>query len=228
MISSDETNLDLKRTDRIGFGEAVFCTNKTPTQIDAILDLCREEGGDMLITRLAPGKHIELADENKSKLDYDPVSETGFFQFQRTTTLAAQVAIVTSGTSDVSVAREAERTLAFNKIGATLIFDVGVAGLWRLTSRLEEIRAYPVIIAIAGMDAAMISILGGLVRSLLIAVPTSTGYGVARNGETALAASLSSCAPGVVVCNIDNGYGAACAAIRALQSIPFSPQIEKG
>ena len=97
-----------------------------------------------------------------------------------------------------------------------MIFDVGVAGLWRLSERLDEIRAHPIVIAVAGMDAALVSVLGGQVGGVLIAVPTSTGYGAARKGETALAASLASCAPGVVVCNIDNGYGAACAALRTL------------
>ena len=95
---------------------------------------------------------------------------------------------------------------------------MGVAGLWRLSSRLDEIKTHPIVIAVAGMDAALISVLGGLIPSILIGVPTSTGYGAARGGETALGASLSSCAPGVTICNIDNGYGAACAALRALHS----------
>ena len=97
--------------------------------------------------------------------------------------------------------------------------DVGVAGLWRLTSRLGEIKSHPIVIAVAGMDAALVSVLGGLIPGIMIGVPTSTGYGAARNGETALGASLSSCAPGVTICNIDNGYGAAMAAIRMLRGM---------
>ena len=131
----------------------------------------------------------------------------------------ARVAVVTAGTSDAGPAREAVRTLAFNGHATTLIMDIGVAGLWRLTERVDEIAAHPVVIAVAGMDAALPSVLGGLVGSLVIAVPTSTGYGAARGGETALASCLTSCAPGIVVCNIDNGYGAACAAMRMLRHV---------
>ena len=151
-------------------------------------------------------------------MNYDPVSETGFFQFAQTPRNSGRVAIVTAGTSDARIAREASRTLAFNGEAATLFFDVGVAGLWRLSSRLDEIKTHPIVIAVAGMDAALISVLGGLIPSILIGVPTSTGYGAARGGETALGASLSSCAPGVTISNIDNVYGAACAALRALHS----------
>ncbi|MEK9722482.1 MAG: hypothetical protein VW405_03210, partial [Rhodospirillaceae bacterium] len=120
--------------------------------------------------------------------------------------------------SDSRVGRVEASTLDVQGVRPSLIVVVGVAGLWRLTERIEEIAAHPVVIAVAGMDAAMVSVLGGLVPGLLVAVPTSTGYGAARGGETALAASLATCAPGVVVCNIDNGYGAACAALRALKT----------
>jgi NCAIR mutase (PurE)-related protein len=128
------------------------------------------------------------------------------------------VAIVAAGTSDVPVAREAERTLAYAGLASTLVADVGVAGLWRLQRRLDEIRAHPVVICAAGMDAALPSVLGGLVPGALIAVPTSVGYGVAAGGRAALDAVLASCAPGITVCNIDNGYGAACAAMRILHA----------
>jgi hypothetical protein len=152
-------------------------------------------------------------------MDYDPVSQTAFFDHAPRTAATPQVAVVTAGTSDSRPAREAMRTLAFNGIGATAIFDVGVAGIWRLMDRIDEIASHPVVIAVAGMDAALPSVLGGLVPGVLIAVPTSVGYGVARAGETALFSCLASCAPGVTVCNIDNGYGAACAAIRALRAL---------
>ena len=101
----------------------------------------------------------------------------------------------------------------------TEIYDVGVAGIWRLMERVPEIVRHPVVIAVAGMDAALISVLGGLVPGIVVGVPTSTGYGVANRGESALHAALASCAPGVPVMNIDNGYGAACAALRALRLI---------
>ena len=128
------------------------------------------------------------------------------------------VAVVAAGTSDVPVAREALRTLHYQGRGATLIADVGVAGLWRLTQRVEEIRAHLVVIVAAGMDAALPSVVGGLVASPVIAVPTSVGYGVAEGGHTALNSVLASCAPGITVVNIDNGYGAACAALRLLHA----------
>ena len=117
------------------------------------------------------------------------------------------------------MARAALRPLAYHGETATLIADVGVAGLWRLMRRLEEIRTHPVIIAAAGMDAALPSVLGGRVESAIIAVPTSVGYGVASGGRAALDALLSSCAPGLSVVNIDNGYGAACAALRLLRAM---------
>jgi NCAIR mutase (PurE)-related protein len=126
------------------------------------------------------------------------------------------VAVVTAGTSDLPVAREALRTLAFYGLPARAIADVGVAGLWRILQHEDELRRYPAVIVVAGMEGALFSVVGGLVRGAVIAVPTSTGYGAARGGETALHAALASCAPGVVTVNIDNGYGAACAAIRVL------------
>jgi NCAIR mutase (PurE)-related protein len=130
--------------------------------------------------------------------------------------LTQTVAIVAAGTSDAPAAREAERTLRHAGVGASVIIDVGVAGLWRLMDRIEEIRRFPVVIAVAGMDAALASVLGGLYGGSLICVPTSVGYGAAEEGRTALNAMLASCAPGIVVTNIDNGYGAACAVLRML------------
>ena len=124
--------------------------------------------------------------------------------------------VVSAGTSDVNVCKEVVRTLRYYGIECAEIYDVGVAGLWRLLDRVDDIRQYPVVIAVAGMDAALPSVLGGLVAGVVIAVPTSTGYGIAEKGQTALRAVLASCAPGVVVVNIDNGYGAACAALRVL------------
>ena len=124
-----------------------------------------------------------------------------------------------AGTSDASVASEAARTLTFSGVKCQTIVDVGVAGLWRLEARLDEIRQADIVIAVAGMDAALVSVLGGLVAAPVIAVPTSVGYGVAAGGSAALHSSLASCAQGVTVVNIDNGFGAACAAVRMLSMI---------
>ena len=126
------------------------------------------------------------------------------------------MAIAAAGTADVGVALEASRTLRHAGVEASLIADVGVAGLWRLMDRIEDIRRRPIVIAVAGMDAALASVIGGLAPGVVIAVPTSVGYGAAEGGRTALNAMLASCAPGLVVCNVDNGYGAACAALRIL------------
>ena len=227
-MSSKEIQLDFERANRIGFGEAVFCIDKTPLQINIILDQVRSKGVSILLTRLSQDKYEKLNEINREDLDYEPGSETGFFRFERKKPPPAQVAIICAGTSDAKVAKEASRTLSFNYISSKLFFDIGVAGLWRLTSQIENIKEYPVIIAVAGMDAALVSVLGGLLSSVIIAVPTSTGYGMAQKGKTALAASLASCAPGVVVCNIDNGYGAACGAIRVIQSANHRFLAEKG
>ena len=216
-MTDEEIKLDLLRAERIGLGEAVFCAQKSRAQIERILELATDAGSPLLLTRLEDDMHAGLARRFRDDLDYDPVSQTAFFRHGTSDAPGhARVVIVAAGTSDARPAREALRTLAFNRVDATIIFDVGVAGLWRLMDRLEEIRRHDVIIAVAGMDAALVSVLGGLVAQPLIAVPTSTGYGAARQGETALAASLASCAAGVTVCNIDNGYGAACAALRIL------------
>ena len=217
-MTEQEMTLDFQRTERLGLGEAVFCRDKSPLQINEILTTVSDEGLPILVTRLSETKFVALDATHRDAMDYDPISETGFFRFAQTPGRSGRVAVVTAGTSDAPIAREASRTLIFNGEEATLFFDVGVAGLWRLTNRLDEIKAHPIVIAVAGMDAALVSVLGGLIPGIVIGVPTSTGYGAARDGETALGASLSSCAPGVTICNIDNGYGAACAALRALQS----------
>ena len=217
-MAEQEMTIDFQRTERLGFGEAVFCSDKSSSQINEILVAVQNDGSPILMTRLSEAKFDALDAAHRYAMGYDPISETGFFRFAQTSGQSGRVAVVTAGTSDARIAREASRTLEFNGEEATLFFDVGVAGLWRLTSRLGEIKSHPIVIAVAGMDAALVSVLGGLIPGIMIGVPTSTGYGAARNGETALGASLSSCAPGVTICNIDNGYGAACAALRALHS----------
>ncbi len=214
---SDDIVLDFGREDRIGLSEAIYSAGKSPAQIAAILDQAAERGASFLLTRLDPDKLEVLPALHRERIDYCAVSRTGIFGALRPVAGPARVAIVAAGTSDAPVAREAERTLRYHGQSAGLFLDVGVAGLWRLTSRLDEIRAHPVVIVAAGMDAALPSVLGGLVAGPLIAVPTSVGYGVAEGGRTALNAILASCAPGLLAVNIDNGYGAACAALRMLR-----------
>ena len=219
MSVSDEIVLDVAREERIGLEEAVFCAGKSATQLDAICAEAAERGlAALLLTRLDADKHAAMAPRHRERLDYDPVSRTAVFGVAREASSTGRVAVVCAGTSDVPVAREALRTLAHHGEAATLVADVGVAGLWRLTRRLDELRRHPVLIVAAGMDAALPSVVGGLVGSAIVAVPTSVGYGVAAGGHTALNAILASCASGLTVVNIDNGYGAACAALRILRA----------
>lgn len=210
--------LDFDRLKRTGTAEAVLCGGKSALQIDGILSLAGEAGRSMLLTRLEPPVFDALAAAHRERLTYDPVSRTAVFMEQPREALHPGVGIVTAGTSDLSVAGEAARALIFHGYAAPVIADVGVAGLWRLMERLEEIRTFRVVIAVAGMEGALFSVLGGLLAAPVIAVPRSVGYGVGAGGQTALQAALATCAPGVVVVNIDNGFGAACAAIAILRT----------
>ncbi len=208
-----EFKLDLARHERIGLDEAIFCAGKTADQIAAILDAF-PAGGGLLLTRLDQAKLEALPARLRSALDFEPLSRTAVFGSPRPARGGAPVAVVMAGTSDVPMGREACRTLAFNGQPHGAFTDIGVAGLWRLLERIEEIRRAPVVIVAAGMDAALVSVVGGLVRAPVVALPTSVGYGVAEGGTPALHSALATCAPGVAVVNIDNGYGAACAALR--------------
>ena len=209
---------DESRSHRIGIDEAVLCADKRIENLDRIIKDAKSANRRLLLTRLSEEKFAALADIHRKQIDYEAVSRTGWLgDATPETDQTPQVAVVTAGTSDVPVAREAVRTLEFNGVACKEVYDVGVAGLWRLMDRVEELARYPVLIAAAGMDAALPSVLGGLVPGLIIAVPTSVGYGVAAGGLTALNTLLASCAPGITVVNIDNGYGAACAALRSLR-----------
>lgn len=209
-------NLDFSRRARVGFDEAVLCAWKSVEQINAILDEGFQNNFPLLLTRLDEGKFNSLLPSHRERIDYDATSRTGFFNARLNTSKEVNVAVVAAGTSDLPVAREAIRTLQYFGHPCAEIFDVGVAGIWRLLERQEEIREKPVVIVVAGMDGALPSVIGGLVPGVVIAVPTSVGYGASREGETALHAALASCAPGLTVVNIDNGYGAACATLRVL------------
>jgi len=210
--------LDHSRAERIGLGEAVLCDAKTVPQLVAVLDRAVELGLSMLLTRLAPEQHTDLPARHATDLDYDVVSRTAFLGRPALARGPARIAVVTGGTSDERVAGEALRTLAFHGHTALRVGDVGVAGLWRLQARMAEIAECPVVIAIAGLEAALPTVLAGLVPGLVIGVPVSTGYGIAAGGRTALHSMLASCANGLVTVNIDNGFGAACAAMRALRA----------
>ncbi|MGA9277900.1 nickel pincer cofactor biosynthesis protein LarB [Ilumatobacter sp.] len=207
---------DHDRLARIGMPEAVLCGTKSVDQVVAIVgELARSTSDPRLFTRITDDQLDALPAALLDRLAVDPLSRTAMLN-GRLPTRPGRVTVVAAGTSDASVAAEAVRTLEFSGVACEMIVDVGVAGLWRLEARLDDIRAADVVIAVAGMDAALVSVLGGLVASPLVAVPTSVGYGVATGGTTALHSSLASCAQGVTVVNIDNGFGAACAVVRML------------
>ena len=214
---SDQVKLDFQRRERIGFDEAVLCEWKSVEQIAYILQTASETKNPLLLTRLTDIKLAALPEMQRKNIDYDPVSRTGFFAAEPFIPAHAEVSVVSAGSSDIPVAHEAIRTLQYFGIGASEISDVGVAGLWRLMERLESIRASKVIIVAAGMDGALPSVVGGLVPGTVIAVPTSVGYGASDSGRTAMNACLASCAAGLAVVNIDNGFGAACVALRVLR-----------
>lgn len=222
-MSPGDILLDRDRARRIGLPEAILARGKSLDQLTRILEGASAEAASLLLTKLDPAQVAGLPAELVACLDFDPVSGTGFFGLLPPLGPNPAVGIVSGGSSDVGVAREALRTLAFHGVRGVEIADVGVAGLWRLLDRIEELRRLPVLIAVAGMEGALFTVLGGLLAQPIVAVPTSTGYGAARGGETALAAALASCAPGIAVVNIDNGYGAACAALRLLKAAVGKP-----
>jgi len=212
------TIYDYQRRERLGMPEAIFCEGKDVDSLNSILrELLANPDYPALFTRLSQTHFDNLDSTLSARLDYDALSATGILHGVLPTR-PGKVAVVTAGTSDRRVAREAARTLEFMSITHTSICDVGVAGIWRLLERIEEIKQHDVIIVAAGMDAALPTVLAGLIGKCVIGVPTSVGYGVAAGGTTALNSMLASCGQGVLVTNIDNGFGAACAAVRILNA----------
>ncbi|KAA3628336.1 MAG: nickel pincer cofactor biosynthesis protein LarB [Proteobacteria bacterium] len=208
---------DYARAARIGLPEAVLCEGKPlGTLADLLTTFGRGSEHSVLFTRLAPEVFAALPETARAGVDYHPLSRTAWGEILPCKP-KGKVAIVSAGTADGHAAWEAARTLEFLRIEWTIFEDCGVAGLWRLLERLPKINAHDVVIVVAGLDAALASVLGGLTPQPLLAVPTSIGYGVANQGETAQHSMLTSCAPGVGVFNIDNGYGAACAAARIVR-----------
>jgi len=204
---------DYHRNERTGINEVIFALDKSTNEINHILKTINNSS--LLITKLDKSKYESL--ELKHLIDYDQTSLTGFFNFKKKELIQNRISIVAAGTSDLNIATEAKRTLEFFGYEAHEIYDVGVAGLWRIMKNLDLIKKTKLSIVVAGMDGALPTVLTGLISNPVIAVPTSTGYGVAENGNTALKSMLTSCSPGMSVVNIDNGFGAACAAIRILK-----------
>lgn len=208
------TIFDWTRRQRTGVPEVVFAEGKDIAQLLDILEAHEARAEPLLYTRLTAAQSEALA---ARELVIDQQARTAVFRLPEIGDDAPQVAVVTGGTSDLPVALESRNTARFFGMNATLHADVGVAGLWRVQKILPELLAMDLIIAVAGMEGALFSVLAGLVPSAVIAVPTSVGYGVAEGGKAALSSALASCAPGLVTVNIDNGFGAAAAARKLLR-----------
>lgn len=202
------TKADTDRKERTGVGEVVFAQSKTARQC---ADICAEilkKQGNVLLTRLNPQKARELQQLFVGCV-YDEIGRIMKIGADNPEVGSSHIAIVSAGTSDMPVAREAEFAANFFGSRTKTYFDCGVAGLHRLTARIDEIREASVVIAIAGMEGALASVLAGLVSVPVIAVPTSVGYGASFGGLAALLSMINSCANGVSIVNIDNGFGAA-------------------
>jgi NCAIR mutase (PurE)-related protein len=200
--------LDVDRRRRTGVPEVVFGEGKTSEQIFALLAelRARDPEAPALATR-CPGDAVHA----------DHVA--GTVAVGTLPPARGNVLVVTAGTTDLKVARECAATLAVLGIRADVLADVGVAGLGRLLSRLDDLRAAECVVVVAGMDGALPSVVAGLVRAPVIGVPTSVGYGVAAGGLAAAASMLASCSPGLVVVNIDNGFGAAAHAAKIIRAV---------
>lgn len=207
-----DVELDFDREARCGFPEFIYGAGKSLEQLLVIVPEMVERTGAVLVTRLEKEAGEVLAERFPAGC-HDPLART-FQVVGPEREKRGLVAIVSAGTSDLGVAREALHTLEACGVGAELVTDVGVAGIGRLFARLDRLRQADICIVIAGMEGALPSVVGGLVSAPVIAVPTSVGYGANFGGLAPLLGMLNSCASGVTVVNIDNGFGAACAAIR--------------
>ena len=199
--------LDHDRARRRGYPEAVYCEGKTPDQVRAVAQAIRTSGTTTLFTR-AGSAHTEAVLSVLPDARHDEDSHMLAWPPEPPAPRGGQVLVVAAGTADFGVAREAQLTAVYLGRAADLVADVGIAGLHRILGRLDQLRSARVIIVVAGMDGALPGLVAGLVSAPVIAVPTSVGYGAALGGLAALLTMLNSCAPGVAVVNVDNGYGA--------------------
>ena len=203
----DVADLDFDRAGRRGYPEAVYCESKTPAQLRLIAAAVGERSVRTLFTRAGP-EQARAVLEMLPDAGHDPESHLLWWPAAAPEPVGGLVVVACAGTSDLPVAREA--LLVARNLGrpAEMVTDVGVAGLHRILGRLELLRSAAVLVVVAGMDGALPSGVAGLVAAPVIAVPTSVGYGAAFHGIAPLLTMLNSCAPGVAVVNIDNGYGA--------------------
>jgi pyridinium-3,5-biscarboxylic acid mononucleotide synthase len=213
--TGDGLMVDTHRALRTGEGEAVYCAGKTPEQAAAAFAALAEGGGPVLATR-ASDEHARAITAAVPAAVRNLLAR--MVVLEGAPRRLGEVAVVCAGTSDLAVAEEAAVTVEALGADVIRVHDVGVAGLHRLLSRAEVLRSARVVIAVAGMEGALPSVVAGLVPSPVVAVPTSVGYGAAFGGLAPLLAMLNACAPGVAVVNIDNGFGAGVIAARILRA----------
>ncbi|MBV7272973.1 nickel pincer cofactor biosynthesis protein LarB [Clostridium sp. PL3] len=204
-------NIDNHREIRVGYPEVIYCDGKTPEQIRGIVQFMLTKGNNILGTR-ASEEAYDAVKEICPEAMYDKLARVITIKKKDMEVSESYIAVVTAGTSDIKVAEEAAQTAEIFGNKVERIYDVGVAGIHRLFGRLDLIRGAKVVIVAAGMEGALASVVGGLVDKPVIAVPTSIGYGASFGGMSALLTMLNSCASGITVVNIDNGFGAGYAA----------------
>lgn len=198
--------LDTARRQRTGFAEVVYCSGKTEEQLLHIYERIYQEEGEVLGTRASKQQYEALRSYFDS-LTFDSLSH--ILKIEKTDKQhIGKIAVCTAGTADIPVAEEAAQTAEFFGSYVERIYDVGVSGIHRLLSKLDNLQSASCVVAVAGMEGALASVIGGLVSNPVIAVPTSVGYGASMNGLSALLTMVNSCANGIAVVNIDNGYGA--------------------
>ena len=214
-----DIRFDFQRRERIGLIEAIWGADKNIDQLKRISKEVLNKKEVVFITRINREKANYLLDLYRDAIFYEEANCLVIGENVNKFSTTKKVAIISGGSSDLAATLEAKLSLEIYGINCRTFIDVGVAGLHRLLNEIEEIKKYDVLIVCAGMEGALATVIGGLLPQPIIAVPVSVGYGVSKNGETALNSMLSSCAPGIAVMNIDNGYGAAMAAIRIIKSI---------
>jgi len=214
-----DIRFDFERRERIGLIEAVWGADKSIDQLKRVSEEVLRKEKIVFITRINKEKARHLLDKYADAIFFEEANCLIIGENHYKLSTNKKVAIISGGTSDLAVTLEAKLSLEIYGVNCQSFIDVGVAGLHRLLTQIEEIKKYDVLIVCAGMEGALATVIGGLLPQPIIAVPVSVGYGVSKNGETALNSMLSSCAPGIAVMNIDNGYGAAMAALRIIKSI---------
>ena len=210
----DFAKIDHHRELRSGLPEVIYGQGKSIVQLKKIIQSLKKANSDTLATKLSSDKYKKLKTSLPKSAKYNEQAQTLVIRNKKVKQPVGLITIVTAGTSDIPIAEEAAVTADLLGSKIETIFDVGVAGLHRLLDNIEQIKKARVLIVVAGMEGALASVVGGLVSQPIIAVPTSIGYGASFKGISALLTMLNSCAPGIAVVNIDNGFGAGCMAHR--------------